>query len=146
MSSEVLLVKEKPTAEEYIEIRKSAGWGVPDLEQAQKSIQHAQLTICLRKEGELVGLGRIVGDGILYFFIAEIVLKKKAQGLGYGKLLMDSLMDHITKNATSLSTIGVFAAPGRETFYEKYGFSPCPNEVFGKGMTYLKLIDQEIQN
>ena len=139
----MLLTTENPEVQEYIEIRTSSGWGKVDTAAAQKSLQHTLFSVCLRDEGKLLGLGRIIGDGVLFFFLTEVMIIPEAQGMGFGKRIMNALMDYIKEHAIPSATIGVFAGPGKEKFYEKYGFSPCPNEVFGHGMTYLQRINED---
>jgi ribosomal protein S18 acetylase RimI-like enzyme len=93
-------------------------------------------SVCLEREGEIIGLGRIVGDGGLYFYVQDIIVKPEYRGLGYSRIIMDEVMKFIKVNAKKGSFVGLFAAKGTEGLYEKYGFVIRPNEIFGAGMFY----------
>lgn len=75
MEAQITLIEELPTISEFIELRESVGWGKVTEDTASKSIEGAILTICLRDNGKLIGLGRIVCDGVLYFYISKFSLE-----------------------------------------------------------------------
>ena len=60
----ITLREEKPGVDEFIALRPRVGWGTVSADVARKSIDHALFTVCLRKDGVLMGLGRVVGDGV----------------------------------------------------------------------------------
>ena len=69
MKDQLILKEQIPTEKEFITIRDLVGWGKADKEATIISLNRGLYTVCLRKNGELVGLGRVVGDGGLYFYI-----------------------------------------------------------------------------
>jgi len=126
----------QPTVNEYSYLRELVGWGVPVKEATEVSIEQSLFSVCLEREGEIIGLGRIVGDGGLYFYVQDIIVKPEYRGLGYSRIIMDEVMKFIKVNAKKGSFVGLFAAKGTEGLYEKYGFVIRPNEIFGAGMFY----------
>ena len=74
------------------------------------------------KNDKLIGLGRIVGDGSIYFYIQDIIVVPEYQGQGLGKVIMKELMQYLKDNANHNSLIGLMAAEGVEKFYHKFGF------------------------
>jgi len=126
----------QPTVNEYSYLRELVGWGVPVKEATEVSIEQSLFSVCLEREGEIIGLGRIVGDGGLYFYVQDIIVKPEYRGLGYSRIIMGEVMKFIKVNAKKGSFVGLFAAKGTEGFYEKYGFFIRPNETFGAGMFY----------
>ena len=48
---------------------------------------------------------------------------------------MDRVMAYIRAHASHNTIIGLMAACGKESFYEKYGFTRRPTERLGAGMT-----------
>lgn len=74
---------------------------------------------CLAFDGEtIVAAGRAVADGVDCSYLCDIVVHPAYQGAGLGKELIQRLI--------SLSEghrkIILYAVPGRESFYEQFGF------------------------
>ena len=107
---------ESPDPIDYIRIRKSAGWGEISLSQSQKSLEHSCHVVCVYDAHTLVGMGRIVGDGVLYFYLSDVVVDPMVKGQGIGQLIMEELVAYLNKNALPFSTIAVLAAPNKEGF------------------------------
>jgi Acetyltransferases len=74
--------------------------------------------------GEVVGKGRIVGDGIMYFYIQDAAIAPEHQKHGLGKLLVERLLDYIKerRHENELAFVGLFASHGNDKFYEQFGF------------------------
>ncbi len=134
MKAQIILKDQIPTEEEFIAIRDLVGWGKADKEASIISLRNALFTICLRINEELFGLGRVVGDGGLYFYIQDMIVHPDLQGQGYGAAITDRCMSYVKEHAKAGAMVGLFAAKGKEGFYEKYGFMKRPNETYGNGM------------
>jgi predicted GNAT family N-acyltransferase len=133
-----VIVEEIPSAAEFIELRKIMGSPEVDEQTATNAVNHALFTVCLRDENRLIGLARAVGDGVLYFYISDVIVRPELRGSGYGMLLMKSVMQYLRRAAHPGAMIVVVPLKGRETFYERFGFKRCPDGRFGVGM-YLPL-------
>ena len=129
---------ERPSALEYQMIRTKAGWGEVSERVARAAIERSIISICIRRNSKLFGLGRVVGDGCLYFFISDVFVDPSLRGLGVGRKLVNDLTMRARNLAQPTSTIGVFAAPSSEALYESAGFTPCPNSTFGSGLVLLQ--------
>ena len=135
------VLNELPSPAEYRSLRGAAGWGELSEEIAQKALSSSSISICVRKGSKLVGFGRVVGDGVLYFYIADVFVDPAQRGQGLGDLIISTIIDRIREMAEPTATVAVLAAPGRESFYEKFGFERCPNKYFGDGMAFLEPIE-----
>lgn len=131
-----------PQPSEYANLRTLAGWGEISTSVAEKALRNTALSICAREDGLLVGLSRAVGDGVLYFYISDVFVHPGQRGLGLGQKLLRELVEKVSEASAPGATIAVLSAPGREDFYQSVGFQPCPNAVFGQGMTYLEPIER----
>ena len=131
---------ELPTAEEYVLIRNLAGWGHISKTTAIKSLSSTVISVCVRHDETLVGFGRVVGDGVLYFYVSDIFVHPSQRGRRLGEAIMGEIVEQVRATAQPGATIAVLAAPGRETFYERAGFKRCPNDVFGQAMAFLEPI------
>lgn len=96
------------------------------------------------KEGSVpVGIGRIVGDGRIVFFIKDVVVDPSRQNRGIGRIIMETLMQYVRQNGCRNAYVGLMALTGKEGFYEKFGFRIRPFDGQGSGMT--QLINKEEQ-
>ncbi|MBV9991379.1 MAG: GNAT family N-acetyltransferase [Alphaproteobacteria bacterium] len=137
----MVLSEALPTAQEYIALRDAMGWGRLDEATARRTLDAAAYTVCLRDGeagggGRLAGLARVMGDGTLYFFLADLIVAPEARGGGHGETLMRAVVDYFDRAAQPNATITLVAMPGREAFYERFGFRRTPDGPFGHGMRY----------
>jgi predicted GNAT family N-acyltransferase len=133
---EFIVAEQLPTAAEYIGLRSKMGWGAIDEQTAVKTLQAAAFTACLRHHGRLIGLARVMGDGVLYFFLADVIVDSEFRGAGHGDRLMQAVMAYFDRNAKPGATIALIALKELEFFYERFGFVRCPDGAFGTGMHY----------
>jgi predicted N-acetyltransferase YhbS len=133
---DIVLAEEVPTTAEYREFRAQAGWGAIVEEIARQTISAACYTVTLRRQGKLIGLARVMGDGALYFFLADLIVDPHLRGEGLGDRLMRAVTDYFDRCAKPGATIALIPLPGGESFYERFGFARCPGGPFGTGMHY----------
>jgi predicted N-acetyltransferase YhbS len=133
---DVVVSEALPAAAEYIELRAKAGWGSIDEETAIKTIHAAAFTISLRYEKRLIGLARVMGDGVLYFFLADLIVDPELRGERLGDRLMRLVTSYFDRCAAPGASITLIPLQGRESFYERFGFVRCPNGPFGTGLHY----------
>lgn len=81
------------TAKQFLTLRESVGWeGVEN--QVEKALD-AGLYNVIAKDSELViGMGRLVGDGFMYWYIQDVIVEPQYQGCGIGKTIMEFLFRH----------------------------------------------------
>lgn len=130
----IVIRKEVPSGEEYLKLRDSANWVSPAEIVCTKGLSSSVLTITVRKDNKLIGMGRIVGDGIFTFFIVDLIVLTDYQKLGIGSEIMTNIMHYIDKTSAKNSYITLMSAKGKEGFYKKFGFIARPNNIFGAGM------------
>ena len=122
---------ELPTVSEYSALRCLAGWGDISEDVASKALSSTAISICTRYDGALVGLGRVVGDNALYYYVSDIFVHPDRRGLGLGEMIISRLVNELKKVSEPGATIAVLSAPGR-----------CPNDFFGEGMVFLEPIER----
>ena len=126
MNDEYILVERPPTVEEYQRLREAVGWDRVDVEATETGLGNALFSVCVVYRDQVVGCGRIVGDGGIYFYIQDIIVLPEFQGRGLGRRVMDAVMDYLCSHAHPNAFIGLMAAKGVSGFYEKYGFAERP--------------------
>lgn len=115
------------TAEDFVRLKVATGFIDRPLEQADKALKNGLFNVSAICDGKVVGMGRLVGDGAMYWYLQEIIVLPEYQGNGIGKAIVNRLLEHIKSTAipgTKLS-VGLTAVKGKEPFYEKFGFGIC---------------------
>lgn len=127
------IYENKLTVDSYIEIKQTAFKINNSKLQIEKSLKNDLYDVVAIDGNKLVGMGRIVGDGAIYWYLQDIVVIPEYQGKGIGRIIVKKLMDYIYNNSLSdtKTTIGLMAAKGKEGFYEKFGFVVRPNDYQG---------------
>lgn len=135
---EISLVDNILQAEDFVRLRIEAGFAEVPVEHARKALQNGLINVSAIYQGELVGMGRLVGDGAMYWYLQEIIILPQFQRKGIGTMIVNHLVDYAKANSVTgkFTTIGGVSAKGKEPFYEKLGF-----EIISNGMK--KMIEIE---
>jgi GNAT superfamily N-acetyltransferase len=124
-----------PTVQEYNQMRDHVGWGAyTNTEAVARGLEQSLFHVTVRDGDELIGMGCVIGDGAITFYIQDVIVREDYRGQGIGKAIMERIMDYIAQSATIDAVVGLFAAKEKETFYERFDFIGRPNETLGKGM------------
>lgn len=129
------------TTEEYLAIRSKVNWKELKKEQAQKALENSLYTIAVYEEGELIGIGRVVGDGAVICYIQDLIVVPQRQGTGIGSFILKNLIDYVEglRQENTEMMLCLMCAKGREKFYEKHEFLARPTNNLGPGMIqYLR--------
>jgi predicted GNAT family N-acyltransferase len=70
---------------------------------------------------DLVGYARVLTDEIKYAFIFDVMTLEKYRGIGLGKMIMESIIDH--PKLKNITRFELTCRPDMVPFYEKFGFS-----------------------
>ena len=122
--------------EEYQLLREKVGWWSTDSIATQKALDNSLYSIAAVSDGKVIGIGRVVGDNGLYYYIQDLIVHPDYQLKGIGREIMSRLLNYINTNAKKGAFIGLMAAKGLEGYYKELGFIPRPEE--GPGMYYIK--------
>lgn len=121
--------REPPTPREFVSLRSVAGMRERTLAAAEAGIGNECAAVTVRHDGELVGMGRIVGDGATVFQVVDIAVAPEYQGRGLGRRVMEELVSWLDTNAPPSAYINLIASePG---FYERFGFESCAPALVG---------------
>lgn len=114
--------KNKLSADSYQAIRATTNWGMFDTEAIEKALEKDLFSVCVYHLDRPIGMGRIIGDGQVYFYLQDVVVIPEYQRKGVGKMIMDCLEDYLASASHNHSFIGLMAAKNLQGFYEKYGY------------------------
>ena len=75
---------------------------------------------------------RVVGDRRTCFYIQDVI-ETGIPGQRHWQTIMNRVMKFINENAAVGAVVGLMAAKGKESFYEKYGFCKGLMKTLGPG-------------
>jgi GNAT superfamily N-acetyltransferase len=118
----IQLVEHFPDPASYCRLRSEAGMSPKTLEAALKGLPNTLYGVSLQREGEVIGMGRIIGDGGCFYTVVDIAVSPAYQGRGLGKLIMSALDAWLRKNAEPSAYVTLVADGEARHLYAKYGF------------------------
>lgn len=124
--------------EEYNYLFDIVGWGSYPVEISKKALSNNIYSVSIYDNDNIIGYGRLIGDGIIFLYIHDIMVKPDYQGKGIGKTIMQKLLSKVEElrkeNPDLLLYLG--ASKGKEDFYRKCGFITREEAGLGAGMIY----------
>jgi GNAT superfamily N-acetyltransferase len=122
--------------EEFNELYDAVGWGAYDDEVSEIALNNTMYSVSIYDNDNIIGYGRLIGDGIVFLYIHDIMVKPEYQGKGIGKTIMNKLLDKVNElrkiNPYLRTYLG--ASKGKEEFYKKCGFITREEANLGAGM------------
>lgn len=124
MRKDYKVLKRVPSVEEYKTLCTAVGWeDYMNFDVAEDSLLQSLFGVVIQYEDLIVGMGRVVGDGKIYFYIQDIAVLPEHQNQGIGKLIMNSITEYLKEEAPEKAFVGLFASQGKESFYHRYGLN-----------------------
>ena len=110
----------KPTAEQVIELYKSAGLPRPvnDKERIQKMYDHSNLIITAWDGDRLAGACRCITDWVWSCYLADLAIHNDYKKHGIGKRLIEITREKVGEYAMIL----LLSVPAAMEYYPKVGF------------------------
>ncbi|AKG37768.1 GNAT family N-acetyltransferase [Paenibacillus durus] len=121
-----------PTGEEFIRLVESAGWqGITKKGsgQLEAALRQSWLVVSAFKEDRLVGMGRVISDGIFQAFICDLIILPDDQSKGIGTGILSRLLKKCKEQ--DILMVQLFAAAHKSGFYKKFGFEERPEAAPG---------------
>ncbi|MBE6068351.1 MAG: GNAT family N-acetyltransferase [Clostridium lundense] len=128
--SSITISERKPLVEEYIKLRNSIGWKILQYGKIEEGLNNSTYCVCVEDQGNIIGFGRIVGDGATVFYIQDIMVLPLYQKQKIGTLIMKKIMDYIDNNCIEGAIIGLIAISELDRFYKGFGFAYNQNNRF----------------
>lgn len=126
-----------PGIAEYNALKVSVGWPVLEDKPTIEGLNNSLYAVCVIQNESVIGTGRIVGDGGIYFHLQDVIVHPDEQGKGIGTKIIEKLMNYIVVHAAPNAMVGLMCAKGVDPLYKKFGFVSRPNEIYGPGMMQL---------
>jgi ribosomal protein S18 acetylase RimI-like enzyme len=84
----------------------------------QKVFSNSMFKCFVYENSRLVGAGRALADGADCSYICDVAVLPSHQGSGLGR----QLVGHLVESSRGHRKIILYAVPGKEAFYKKFGF------------------------
>lgn len=109
-----------------LHLYRAAGWwqkedSPEDIETIDAIIANSFCFVIAIYEGEIIGMGRAISDGVSDAYIQDLTVLEQHRGHGYGKGIAKKLVQALREH--KLKWIGLISEPGYERFYEALGFA-----------------------
>ncbi len=118
-------IENAPT-EAIVELYQAGGWWreAPAWRDVIPAMIRGSFCFLVAREagGEVVGMGRVISDGVSDAYLQDVVVKRAYRGQGIGREIVRRLTERC--HAAGITWIGLIAEPGTQAFYEPLGFAP----------------------
>jgi ribosomal protein S18 acetylase RimI-like enzyme len=104
--------------EELSALYRAAPLGDKKASHLQRVFTNSLFKCFLYDNARLVGVGRALADGADCSYICDIAVLPSHQGTGLGK----QIVGHLVEASRGHKKIILYAVPGKEPFYRKFGF------------------------
>ena len=118
---------------EFLEVVDSVGWKTYSEEQVNKALKNTMYMVKATVDGELAGIGRVVGDFSIVCMLSDICVKPKFQGKGIGLKIVNELKRLIEDGVKKGEKMQIELTPtaGNEEFYKRAGFKYKSDVITG---------------
>nr|WP_310523818.1 GNAT family N-acetyltransferase [Polymorphobacter sp.] len=129
------LMEAVPTVAEHGRLRVIAGMSAKAPEAAALGLPNSWYGVVVRHGGVAVGMGRVVGDGGLFFQVVDIAVDPAHQGRGLGKAIMAAIVAKLRRDAPASAYVSLIADGEAYRLYAQYGFALTAPDSVGMAMT-----------
>lgn len=134
IDSDLVLSEQIPGVDEYRALRRVCGLADKSEEAARKGLPNSLFAVTIRHGGQLVAMGRVVGDGGCDYGVVDIAVHPDHQRQGLGKRVMSAIMSYLSQHAPSSAYVALIADDHAPALYSQFGFKlTAPASV---GMSY----------
>ena len=125
------LIETPPLNADFRRLRKDTGLSEKTEEAAAIALPNTWFGVHIVCQNEVVGMGRIIGDGGCHFQVVDVAVLPNHQGKGLGKRIMSALVHHFEVHAPASAYISLIADGPAKDLYAQYGFRPVTPESIG---------------
>ena len=130
MTCDYTVTVETPGIEDYCRLRRVAGLTPRSEKAAAAGLPNTVVAVLVRHDAEVVGMGRVMGDGLCYQ-VVDIAVEPAHQGRGVGKAIMSALMKELRQLAPAEAYVSLIADGDAKHLYAQYGFEPTAPASIG---------------
>ena len=132
----ILLKENVNNVEEFNYLYDAVGWGSYEPEISKKALSNTIYSVSVYDDEKIIGFGRLIGDGICFLYIHDVMVAPEYQNKKIGTQIMNKIINQINQIKLENPYVRVYlgASKGKEEFYKKFGFVTREEAGLGKGM------------
>ena len=111
-----------PSVATYRQLRVAAGLSAKTMDAAARGLPNTLFAVQILHGDEVVGMGRIIGDGGCFFQVTDIAVLPAHQGKGLGKRIMREIMRFIDTDVPDSAYVSLIADGQAQALYAQFGF------------------------
>ena len=121
---------------EFNYLYEEVGWGAYSYECSKKALDNTLYSISIYDEDKVIGFGILIGDGICFIYIHDVMVVPSFQSQGIGSMIMNKLLEKVKEIKEENPSVRTYlgASAGKEGVYEKFGFVKREEAGLGSGM------------
>lgn len=135
----MITVKENVlNVDEFNSLYDAVGWGAYEREVSLKALQNTFYSVSIYDGDSIIGYGRLIGDGICFLYIHDVMVLPEYQSQKIGTMIMKNLLQKVSTVQKENPSLRLYlgASLGKEGFYRKFGFLSREEAGLGSGMIY----------
>ncbi len=132
----ILIKEDVNSVEEFNYLYDAVGWESYDKKVSEIALANTMYSVSVYDDDKIIGYGRLIGDGICFIYIHDVMVEPKYQNQKIGSRIMNKLLEKINQIKLENPYVRVYlgASKGKEKFYEKFGFITREDANLGSGM------------
>ncbi|HWM35404.1 MAG TPA: GNAT family N-acetyltransferase [Pseudolysinimonas sp.] len=129
--SGVILDERAPTVAELHDLAEAVGWlDHYDWQSIGAGLERSLAGVVALDDGKAAGCARVVGDGVRYFYIQDVLVHPGRTDDGLATRMVERLLGWIERTAPAEAFVGLFSSPDARGVYEGLGFGE-PDDMTG---------------
>ena len=113
---------EIPSVATYRTLRNGSGLSGKTIEAAERGLPRSLFAVQVLDGSDVVGMGRVIGDGGCFYQVVDIAVLREHQGRGLGKRIMAEIMKYLEANVPESGYVSLIADGKAQDLYAQFGF------------------------
>ncbi|WP_316014858.1 GNAT family N-acetyltransferase [Roseobacter sp. HKCCA0434] len=122
-----------PDPEHYVALRTTCGLGARTVAAARIGMENGLHCSALRKDGAVIAMARIIGDGGCFTQLVDVMVHPDHRGQGHARAALDRALGWAEANLPESCLVSLVSTPGVEPVYAARGFRPLTGMVRNVG-------------
>jgi len=112
-----------PDVATYRHLRAAAGLSPKSAEAAAAGLAGSLFAVQVVHGEDVVGMGRVIGDGGCFYQVVDIAVLPAHQGRGLGRRIVQAIADFIDREVPASAYVSLFADGTAQHLYARFGFT-----------------------
>lgn len=120
-----------PADDVYRRLRADAGLSPKTAEATARGLPASLFAVQVLAGDDVVGMGRVIGDGGCFYQVVDIAVLPAHQGQGLGKRIMREIVGYLDTHVPPSAYVSLIADGQAHALYAQFGFAPTAPASIG---------------